>query len=144
MSVAKDDPNPMLRRVAVRAVSGSTDKRILIRVGDPHRVFFKNKGAMMGGNDVDDLGYLALGQIPDSAEDMFLQPGADPLDLPDDSADLENESAEPLSQRLERLQERIRTIPLPKIVGGESVSIDVPPAPPESPSKNPSASPSPR
>jgi hypothetical protein len=65
---------------------------------------------------------------------MALQPQADLFDVPDDLAELENERAEPLTHRLEQLRERIRTIPLPEIVGGESVTIRVPP-------KNPGASP---
>lgn len=144
MSVAKDDPDPVMRRAAVRGVSGPTGKRILIRVGglNQNRFFFKNKGTMIGGKDPDDFDYLAFGQFPDGADEMALQPQADLFDVPDDLAELENERAEPLTYRLEQLRERIHTIPLPEIVGGESVTIRVPQA--ESPSKNPSASPSPR
>jgi hypothetical protein len=51
MSVAKDDPDPVMRRVGVRGVSGPMGKRILMRVGglNQNRFFFKNKRTMIGG-----------------------------------------------------------------------------------------------
>jgi beta-lactamase regulating signal transducer with metallopeptidase domain len=142
MSVAKDDPDPAMRRVAVRAVSGAMGRRIFMRVGNPavKGMFFKNRGAMIDGNVSDDLDYLPFGQFPDGENELFVQPGSD-IDLSDDSED--NGNAEPLTQRLRRLRERIRTIPLPKVHGDQPESrSDMPPLP-ESPSNNPSASPSP-
>jgi hypothetical protein len=144
MSVAKDDPDPVMRRVAVRAVSGSEGKRIFIRVGNPggKGIFFQNKGAMIDGKDLDDLDYLPFGQFPEDGDKLFLQPGAD-IDLPDNSADVESGDEEPLTQQLQRLKERIQMIPLPKIRGDQSESrSDLPPLP-ESPSNQPGASPSP-
>jgi beta-lactamase regulating signal transducer with metallopeptidase domain len=145
MSVAKDDPDPVMRRMAVRAVTGPMEKRILIRVDGPNRnrIFFKNKGAMIGTKDLDDLDYLPFSHVPEAADEMALEPQTDLFDLPDDSAELENDS-ELFPQQLEQLKERIRTIQIPDISGGESVNVGVPPAPPESPSKKPDASPSPR
>jgi beta-lactamase regulating signal transducer with metallopeptidase domain len=145
MSVAKDDPDPVMRRMAVRAVTGPMEKRILIRVDGPNRnrIFFKNKGAMIGTKNLDDLDYLPFSHVPEAADEMALEPQTDLFDLPDDSAELENDS-ELFPQQLEQLKERIRTIQIPDISGGESVNVGVPPAPPESPSKKPDASPSPR
>ena len=142
MSVAKDDPDPGMRRVAVRAVSGALGRRIFIRVGNPavKGMFFQNRGAVIDGKDSDDSDDLPFGQFPDREDELFLQPGAD-IDLSDDSED--NGSAEALTQRSQRLRERIRTIPLPKIQGDQSESrTDMPPLP-ESSSNKPSASPSP-
>jgi hypothetical protein len=115
MSVAKDDPDSVMRRTAVRAVTGPMEKRILIRVGGPNRnrIFFKHKGAMIGSRDLDDLDYPPFDNGPDGADEMALQPQTDLFDLPDDSPELENDSAEPLPQRLEQLKERIRTIQIP-------------------------------
>jgi hypothetical protein len=143
MSVAKDDPDPVMRRVAVRAVSGATGRRVFIKVGNPagKGMLFQNKGAVIDGRDSDDLVYQPFGEFPDGDDELFLQPGID-FGLPDDSED--NGSVEPLTQRLLRLKERIRMIPLPKIHGDESESRSDMPLLPESPSNQPSASPSPR
>jgi hypothetical protein len=81
MSIAKDDPDPMMRRVAVRAVSGAMGRRVFIRVGNPAtKEIFRNKGAMIDSQEPGDLDYLSLGQFPDDEDQMFLQPGAD-MDL---------------------------------------------------------------
>jgi beta-lactamase regulating signal transducer with metallopeptidase domain len=141
MSVAKDDPDPVIRRAAVRAVSGATGKRIFIRVGNTggKQVFFGNRGPVLTGREEDDFGYLSLGRVP-TPDEMDLESGAD---LDDDSGDLETESGAPLTQRLERVKERIRMIPLPEIRGDAPVSTEVPPFPSPSPSNKSSASPSP-
>jgi beta-lactamase regulating signal transducer with metallopeptidase domain len=143
MSVAKDDPDPVMRRVAVRAVSGAMGRRVFIRAGNPGKaVFLQNEGAMIDGKDSDDFDYLALGQFPDGGDELFVQPGED-FDLSDDSAGIDNDSVEPLAQRVQRMQERIRKIPLPKIHGGQpEPRNDIPPLP-ESPSNQPDPSPSP-
>jgi beta-lactamase regulating signal transducer with metallopeptidase domain len=146
MSVAKDDPDPVMRRMAVRAVTGPMERRVFIRVSGPNRnrILFKHKGAMIGGREPDDLDYPPFGNVPDVADEMALQGQTELSDLPDDAAELENDSAEPLTQRLEQLKEGIRTIQIPDIGGGESVTVRVPSALLESPSKKPDASPSPR
>jgi hypothetical protein len=143
MSVAKEDPDPAMRRVAVRAVSGAMGRRVFIRVDNPagRRMFFQNRGAVIDGKDSDDLGYQAFDQFPDSEDEVFLQPEAD-FDFRDDSADIESR-VEPLARRVRRLQERIREIPLPKFHGDDPESRkDMHPIP-ELPSNQPSASPSP-
>ncbi|HZC35962.1 MAG TPA: M56 family metallopeptidase [Chthoniobacterales bacterium] len=145
MSVAKDDPDSVMRRVAVRAISGPMGRRILVRVGGPNRdrIFFKSRNALIGAQELDDLEYPPFGNFPDGAEIMALPSQTDPFDLPDDPAELEADGVEPLAQRLEQLNERIHTIHLPELIGGESVTVGVPPAPLESPSTKPNASPSP-
>jgi beta-lactamase regulating signal transducer with metallopeptidase domain len=140
MSVAKDDPDPVMRRVAVRAVSGAMGRRVFIRVANPagKRIFFKDKGAMIDDKDPDDLGYSAFGQFADSEDELFPQPDAD-FDFSDDSAGIGNDSVEPLVKRVQRMQERIRSIPLPKIRDYQFDSRrDLPESPTNQLSPNPS------
>jgi beta-lactamase regulating signal transducer with metallopeptidase domain len=141
MSVAKDDPDPMMRRVAVRAVSGAMGRRVFIRAGNPGKgIFLQNKGAVIDGKASDDLDYLALGQFPGGGDELYVQPGED-FDLSDDSAGIDN--VEPLAQRLKRIQERIRSIPLPQIRGDQPEPPSGMPPLPESPSNQPNTGPSP-
>jgi beta-lactamase regulating signal transducer with metallopeptidase domain len=129
MSIAKDDPNPMMRRVALRAVSGPMGKRVIVRA---------NRG-MIGGMELNDLEYGSLGQFSDGFEET--DPNADLLEPPGDMIYLQ-QKAKPLTQRLEQLKQRLQQIPLPKIHDDQSEPpSDVPL--PESPSKKPSESPSP-
>jgi beta-lactamase regulating signal transducer with metallopeptidase domain len=141
MSVAKDDPDPMMRRVAVRAVSGAIGRRIFIRVSNPagKGIFFRSKEAVIDDKAPDDLDNLSLGMFPDGENELLVQPGG----LPDDSFDTENGAAEPFTQRFQRLKGGIQTIPLPRIRDDRSDSRSDMPQLPESPSNQPNASPSP-
>jgi hypothetical protein len=146
MSVAKDDPDPAMRRVAVRAISDYTAKRIIVRApGETgNRIFLRKERSEIDGKNRDDLEYLP--KFSDDPAEMAMQPGTETFDLPDDLADVENEESEMVTQaqRLEHLKDRIRMIPLPKIKRGQSESPNTVPALPESPSNPPSASPSPQ
>jgi hypothetical protein len=94
---------------------------------------------VIDGKDPDDFDYSAFDHFPDSEDQLFPQPGAD-FDLSDDAAGTENDSVEPLVKRVQRIQERIRSIPLPKIRDYEFESGS---GTPESPTNQLSPSPSP-
>jgi beta-lactamase regulating signal transducer with metallopeptidase domain len=145
MSVAKDDPDPVMRRVAVRAVSDYSARRLFIQApGETgNRIFLRKEQSAIDGKHLDDLEY-AFAQLPDDPEEMAGQPEPEIFDLPDDSADIENEEGGVITQRLQHLKDRIRMMPLPKIKRGQSESPNTVPALPESPSNQPSASPSPQ
>ena len=141
MSVAKDDPDAVMRRLALRAVSDSTGKGV--------RVMVRTNRAMIGGQDLDDLGYISSGQIPDGPDEMVLNPRADRnelfLELPDNLTGFEKEKAEVLKQRMEQLKERIHVIPFQQIPGEESESHNVPMTPErQTPSNKPSGMPLPQ
>ncbi len=133
MSVAKDDPDPLMRRVALRAVSGPIRKHVMIRT----------KRGMIDEMDPDELGYAPLDQFPDGSDQMFFQPRAEVLDLPGNMIYFRNEKVEPLVQQLEELKQRIHSIPLPKIHGEQSEPPSDVLSVPESPSNQPRESPSP-
>ena len=125
MSTAQDDPNPTMRRVALRAVSGPMGKRVIIRT---------NHG-MIDGTDMTDLGHGSLGQFPDDFEETILEPSAEMVEFPRELAEIEKGKAERLKDRMDELKDRIHVIPPPKVQADQ-------PEPqvtslPESPSKKP-------
>jgi beta-lactamase regulating signal transducer with metallopeptidase domain len=118
MSVVKGDPDPVMRRLALRAVSDSIGKgvRVMIRTAHP----------LGDGKGPGNFGYMRVPQLDDSLDEMALNPGTDLLTLPLGLAELQEDTADEF-HRSNQLQGKIRV--LPRIPPEESESDTVQPTP---------------
>jgi beta-lactamase regulating signal transducer with metallopeptidase domain len=93
MSVVKDDPDPVMRRLALRAVSDSIGKgvRLMIRTDHP----------MIDGRDADNFSYRRVHPLDNGVDETLLNPGSDLLGLPLELSELQDETLLPVTKQLQ-------------------------------------------